>query len=460
MKKYILLPLLFFSTLLLSQENSNEFTYQEFIGYVKKYHPLVKQANLKITEGEAKLMKARGNFDPKIEADFIEKEYEDKNYFSVFNSSFKIPTWYGIEIKAAFDNNEGIYINPENTLPNSGLTSVGISVPLGQGLWINERMAELKQAKIYQSVANAEQKLMATEVLFNASMSYINWKRSFEEVKLYENYLENAQIRFNGIVKSIEYGDKPTIDSVEAGITVKSRKLNLENAKLKLMKASLELATYLWTENNIPLELGEKLYPEEKLEDSILFLLNLTNLEEISIENHPKINALEGKLNILKVNQRLFANKLLPTIDVNYNYLSEPSAFDNYRFEDYKVGLNFSFPLFLRKERANLKLAKIQVQDSEFGLDFERLNIENKINAHKQEITSIENQISINSGLVKDYESMLNAEERLFEAGESSLFLINSRENSLVSAKLSQIALKNSFLAASLGLFRTLGQPQ
>ena len=30
--------------------------------------------------------------------------------------------------------------------PNKGLTSLGISVPVGQGLWINERMAELKKS--------------------------------------------------------------------------------------------------------------------------------------------------------------------------------------------------------------------------------------------------------------------------------------------------------------------------
>lgn len=459
MKKFVIITLILFCFAGYSQNVSKEFTYQEFIAYVKKYHPLVKQANLKISEAEAKLMKARGNFDPKIEADFIEKMYDDKNYFSILNGSFKIPTWYGIEIKAAFDNNEGIYINPENTLPNSGLTSLGISIPVGQGLWINERMAELKQAKLYQNVAIAEQQLMATEVLFNASKSYINWKRNYDEVKLYQNYLDNAQIRLEGIVVSIEYGDKPKIDSIEAGIAVKTRQLNLENAKLKLTKSTLELATFLWTENNIPIELDESLFPETNLENTLLSTLNLTNLE-LNIDNHPKINALNSKIDILKVNRRLTANRLLPVIDLNYNYLSEPSAFDNYRFEDYKVGINFSFPIFLRKERANLKLAKIQIQDSEFGLYTERINIENKIKAHQQELTSIENQIKINTGLVNDFESMLQAEERLFEVGESSLFLINSRENSLVSAKLSQIALKNSFLEAGLGLFRALGVPQ
>jgi len=103
-----------------------EFTYTEFIGYVKKYHPLVKNANLEINKAQANLMIARGGFDPKIEVDFTKKQFKNSEYYSILNSSFKIPTWYGIEIKAGFENNEGIRLNPENNLQNQGLASFGI----------------------------------------------------------------------------------------------------------------------------------------------------------------------------------------------------------------------------------------------------------------------------------------------------------------------------------------------
>ena len=275
MKRIFILLLLLSTGTTFSQNNLNELTFEEYLGYVKKNHPLVKQADLKITEAQAKLMKARGGFDPKLEAEYNEKQFSDKNYYSVFNGSFKIPTWYGVEIKAAFDNNEGIYINPENTLPNSGLTSLGISVPIGQGLWINERMADLRKAKIYQKVNEAERKIMITEVLYEASKSYINWKRSFDEVKLYEDYLKNATTRFNGVTILIEEGDKPAIDSIEAGITVKNRRLNLENANLKLLKSKLVLSNYLWPEEDTPLELENNSYPESEIEKDFLFTLKI-----------------------------------------------------------------------------------------------------------------------------------------------------------------------------------------
>lgn len=460
MNKTIYILFLLVTSVLFSQEkNIKEFTFNEYLGYVKKYHPLVKQANLKLNEAQAILMQARGAFDPKLEAEYSEKQFNDQNYYSIFNGSFKVPTWYGIELKAAFDNNEGIYVNPDMTLPNSGLTSLGITVPIGQGLFINQRMADVRNAKLQQQLNEAERNLEAIEVLHKASMAYFEWKKNFNEVKLYQDYLKNANVRYKGVLKLIEQGDKPAIDSTEAGITVDLRRLNLENSNLKLQKSRLELSNYLWLENNVPIELDEALFPEIELQKTIKSTLETNNLLDFDINTHPKINALSTKINMLKTEQQLSANMLLPKIDLSYNYLSEPSAFDNYRFQDYKVGVNFAFPIFLRKERAKLKLAKLKVQDSEFSLASERVNLKNKIESQQVEIASLERQININNRLVQNYNTMLFGEERLFTLGESSLFLINSRENSLVTSQINALKLENEFYNATVDLYKTIANP-
>ena len=168
MKQLILILTLSVSIGWAQDQNLKELSYNEFLGYVKKFHPLAKSANLEINMAQANLMMARGGFDPKIEVDFDKKQYKNKEYFSILNSSFKIPTWYGIEVKAGFDNSEGIFVNPEHVLPNQGLTSLGINIPLGQGLFINQRMADLRKAKIQIQLSQAERRLQAIEVLYNA----------------------------------------------------------------------------------------------------------------------------------------------------------------------------------------------------------------------------------------------------------------------------------------------------
>lgn len=462
MRNKLIITFLFISALMCGQEkNEKELNYNEFLGFVKKYHPMVKSANLEINMAQANLMMARGGFDPKIEVDFDQKKYKGKEYYSVLNSSFKIPTWYGIEVKAGFDNSEGIFINPENTLPNQGLTSLGITIPIGQGLLINQRMADLRKAKIQIQLSQAERKLQAIEVLYNASVAYFNWKRNFNEVELYSNYLKNAQLRYKGIQSLIKNGDKPAIDSIEAGISVKTRKWNLEESRLKLAKSKLELSNFLWLENNIPLELQEGIIPEKGLEETITETLKMNELliESPSIENHPKIISLENKLDLLEVERKLKQNSLLPKLDVGYHYLSEPNYWSETNLNNYKIGINFTYPLFLRKERGSLQLAKFKIQDTQFALDFERVQLKNKINAQQTEIKSIEKQRQLIADLVQDNTQMLRSEERLFSVGESSIFLINTRENNLVSMQLSQLGIENRFLISKAELFKIMANP-
>jgi outer membrane protein TolC len=164
-------------------------------------------------------------------------------------------------------------------------------------------------------------------------------------------------------------------------------------------------------------------------------------------------------LAILEVERKLKANSLLPKVDVGYHYLSEPNYWNDTNFNNYKVGVNFSYPLFLRKERGGLQLAKFKIQDTQYDLDLERVQLKNKINAQQTEINSLERQRKLIADLVKDYNTMLNSEERLFSFGESSIFLINSRENNLVSSQLSELSLENRYLISNAELFKIMANP-
>ncbi|GAA3749457.1 TolC family protein [Flavobacterium ginsengisoli] len=459
-KLFSFLFLLSFSTLQSQNFNQEELTFIEFLGYVKKYHPLVKQANLEVTNAQAKLMMARGGFDPKLEVDYNKKEFKGTEYYSLLNSSFKIPTWYGVEIKAGFDDTNGEYYNPQNKTPEAGLTSLGINVALGQGMFINQRMADVREGKLQVKLSDAQRKLRAIEILYQASEAYFEWRKSYNEAELYKNYLGFASTRFEGVKKLIAAGDAPAIDSVEAKITVRNRELNVENGNLKLAKAKLKLANFLWIEN-VPVELGDLVKPEQNLIQTIEETLKTDAMmvDVESLDSHPKIQSLETKMDILEVNRQLKANSLLPKINVGYNYISEPNYWNNFNADDYKFNVDFSFPIFLRKERGSLKMAKLKIQDMQFDIDQQRLELKNKVKAQQTEIASLRKQKVVIDNLVKDYMTMLNSEEKLFSFGESSIFLINSRENNLVSAKLSQISLENQFYLSNAELYKILANP-
>ncbi|MFK7811197.1 MAG: TolC family protein [Maribacter sp.] len=433
--------------------------FNEYLGYVKKYHPIAKQAELTLGIGQANLMKARGGFDPKIEVDYDRKEFKGSEYYDRLNAAFKIPTWYGIELKGTFEQNDGDFLNPAESVPTDGLYSAGVSMSLGQGLWINDRMATLKQAKLFREQTRADRDLLVNQILYDAALAYFDWLQAFNEASIYQNFLTNADIRFEGIKSRAVAGDIAAIDTVEAKIAMQSRALSLEQANVKLMKRSLELSNFLWMNDNIPVELQPNVIPDVDIGEEIDTTLEIRGrpLDDFTIENHPKLLSLGYKIDGLRVEKNLKANKLLPKIDFEYNFLTEtPELINSLQSQEYKGGLTFRLPLFLRKERGDLKLAKFKLRDAQFDLDNAEIELKNKIVALYRELESFEAQNVLIDDIVGNYNTLLSAEERKFSFGESSLFLINSRESKLIDAELKQIEVQNKFYTAKAKLFNSL----
>ena len=433
--------------------------FNEYLGYVKKYHPIAKQAELTLGMGQANLMKARGGFDPKIEVDYDRKEFKGTEYYDRLNATFKIPTWYGIELKGNFEQNDGDFLNPAESVPTDGLYSAGVSMSVGQGLWINERMATLKQAKYFREQSKADRDLLVNQILYEASLAYFDWLQAFNEASIYKNFLENASIRFEGTKKRAESGDIAAIDTVEAKIAFQNRALSLEQAKVKLMKRSLELSNFLWMNDDIPVEVQANVVPDTNIDGDIDTTLEILGkpLDSFTIENHPKLRSLGYKIDGLRVEKNLKANKLLPKIDLEYNFLTEtPELMNSFETLEYKGGISFRLPLFLRKERGDLKLTKFKLQDAKFDFDNAQVALQNKIMAIYRELESFETQNILIDEIVANYNTLLSAEERKFSFGESSLFLINSRENKLIDSELKQIAVQNKFYTTKARLFNSL----
>jgi outer membrane protein TolC len=133
---------------------------------------------------------------------------------------------------------------------------------------------------------------------------------------------------------------------------------------------------------------------------------------------------------------------LKPTLDLQYNLINEPinsNPINDLSINNYKWGVTFEMPLFLRKERGDLQLANLKIQDQQFEFDNKKAYIEFKIRSSIVEMTNALRQVEIYKKNVKDAEQLLNAEKQMFENGESSLFLINARETSYIQSKLKLI---------------------
>jgi outer membrane protein TolC len=431
-------------------------TMTDFLTQVKENHPiaLVTQNNVEISQRVIQL--AKGAFDPKVFSGIDQKYYDGKTYYSTLSSGIKIPTRYGVNFKAMGDFNSGAYLNPENRVPENGLTYLGIEVPLGQGLFTDENRATLKRAEVAYNQSAVEQQLTLNELLFSAGQQFIDWQKEEALLKLASEGLQLAKERLEQIKSNVALGDRAALDSVEANASYLLRKNDYLERQLAAQNARKNMSFYLWDKGLIPLELAASISPEQL--NVIEPKVRLVD----SLFNHPIMRSYNNKLSDLSIEQRWKKDQLKPKVYVNYNLLQTPENLIsmNYSYLNYKWGASFAMPLFLRKERAGLAISGLKIENTELERTNKEREIATKLSVNLNEWYTYFNQTDVSQEIATNYQTLSAAERELFEIGESSLFLINSREMSYLSAqakyieslaKTNKAALKQTYLLGNLG---------
>ena len=428
---------------------------------VQSDHPVARQAELQLGMGESSVLAARGGFDPKGVLDISQKYDDGTQYYSLAKGGLKIPTWFGVELQTMYEQNQGTYLNPENLTTGRGLWLAGVSVPIGKGLFIDERRAMLRQAQIYQQSTLAERQLILNDLLLDAGKAYWDWFKAYNALLVYQDALDLAVVRFEAVKQAAFLGDRPFIDTLEAGIQVQTRQMNLGRAELDFINQSGLVSVYLWEDGLVPLEMAQNTRP--LFFDSVanqgvdpLLLMQRDSL----LNQHPAIQQGRFKLDRLDIDRRLKAEQLKPQLDLNYNAINTPIAGDpwaDYSINNYKWGLNFSMPIFLRKERGALQFTRFKIEEAQYDLSNKTAMLAYKAQAYLNVWDTSRDLFVLYSRTVRDLGSLLDGERQLFSGGESSLFMINAREISFISARVQLVELLVENQKANLSARYILG---
>jgi outer membrane protein len=431
------------------------FGYEDFKNLVLKNHPMVKQANLFPRDAETEIMQAQGAFDPKLTSHFDRKAFKGDDYYNRWENVLKIPTWSGVDFKLGYEQNRGNRLLVEES---TQLMVAGLSIPIGQGLIIDARRNTLKQARLAINYAAAERQKLVASTVYYATKSYWDWWYSFQQLKLIKEGYDLANTRFIATRERARVGEQATIDSVEAKITLQDRQVQLEQAVIELQNTRLALSNFLWSPNETPLELPEDaqppLAPIRKVDET-----TLQSLINQARNQHPEIRKLNVKIDQLRIEERFRKEMLKPVFNANFNLIAD--GFVNKPNVDYansfspnnqKLGFEFAMPLFLRKERGKLQQVRIKQQSTGYDLNLTRREILNDVYAAYNEVRNFEKQLKIQTEATQNQELMVKAEQRKFDVGESTLFLINTRESKLIEMRTKVESLKSKYEKALANL--------
>jgi outer membrane protein TolC len=437
----------------------NIFTVDAFIQQVKMYHPVAKQADILVDKAASDLLSARGAFDPSLNFAASRKTFDGKNYYYYSNPELTLPLPVG-NIRSGIENNGGNFITSEVT---TGKTSyLGIEVPLARGLLLDKRRAVLQQAKIFRSQSEQERMVQINNLLFDAYNTYWYWAGSYQLYNIYSNFTSIAGNRLRLVRISYENGDRAAMDTMEAFVQMQNYLLLQNEALLKWKNASLELSTYLWEANDTNYDLPDNTFPDSTSFDPRPTYLSSDELITQSNARNPALKIYDYKLNALTVEQKLKRQDLLPYLSLkanllNRDYFAVKGISRGFLENNYQWGIDFRFPLFLRQARGGYRNVQLKIKETQLELAYKRQQTENKIRTYHNEISALSEQLKTVETMLTNYKSLLRNEELKFTQGESSLFLVNSRETKVIEILQKQIELTVKYYKARYAVLWAAG---
>lgn len=446
--------LLFIITLCLSGfsfgQDTLRLTHDEFLAIVKNYHPLAFRYQLQNRIAAAEIQKARGNFDPLASAKNGAKTIDGLNYYKETYVELGIPAWYGIELNGNYNYIDGQKLN--NSATKGGLFQLGITLPLAKNLLYDKRRALLDQARYGLQMTGAEQQVLTNQLMLDAENIYWEWVKQYEIYQLQARTVVVNRDRLRLTQKTLKYGERAAIDTTEALSQLQSFELQLQEAYIKFIKATQELSLFMWTKNREPYDPDFSITPADNLLENGSYhnySSLLSALESRPINQHAAVQYYDQKQRILESERRLKQQSLLPKLDFTYHFFNKEQYRADYfpLFQNnYQYGLKLEIPLLLREARAGYRIAQSKIEQNQLDTDYKQQELHTKITAYKNEVINYRNQIDIAQQNIINYRRLLNAEETRFSNGESSLFLINSRENKLLEAEQKLIELRLKFV--------------
>lgn len=246
-------------------------------------------------------------------------------------------------------------------------------------------------------------------------------------------------------------GDRPAIDTLEAYTQVQSFQIRLSEAYQNLIKSSLQLSVFLWTEAGEQAELPFDAIPQEYSSVKPLHLGDVLNFAA----SHPLVTQYDYKRKGLQFDRRLAFQSLLPEVKLKYNQtgydlsktVNVPWFNNNYRF-----GVSFSIPLRLSEGRGEYRKVNLKIETTRLEQANKKVQLYSKVKQFYTEWQQTETQLSLQNKLLANTIALQRGEEIRFTNGESSLFLINTRELKTIEAEQKTIELKSKAQKASVGV--------
>lgn len=427
---------------------------QSYLSAVEQTYPALRAASYEPDLAEAEIRNALGRFDPDLR---VEYEYKDKggsDKLNYLDGSLQLPLnmLFGPKLKAEYRRGIGSQIDPENLTTMPGEASLGVALPLLQGIFTDKRRTDLAKAYQRPEIAQAQYRIERNTLLRTAGWAYWDWSEAEAGLAVADTLLRLAELRAAQISAQVRAGERAAVDSLEIAQEVYRRQGVRFDALRKAEQARVKAAVYLWSGDGIPRTLTESpLPPPQQLESAP----SAQQATEQARTQRPEVTRLTVMQRMARLDSALSREFLRPFIELEAGLTSYDVS--TIGTTDYKVGLTISQPLLFRSASAGAQVADINVQRADLSqllvqrvVEADALNALVAFSRAADRITAAETEVDLAG-------QMVEAERQKLIAGESTLLQINLRERFYAEALLRLLAARADYGRAQIGLQWAMG---
>jgi outer membrane protein TolC len=360
-------------------------------------------------------------------------------------------------------NNQFVTLNPQYP---SSLTFT-YTQPLFRGRGIDDTRRRIEVAKKNLSLTDAQFRQRVVDIITRVQRSYWDLAFALRNLQVQIDAVKQARRQYESNQRLVQQGILAPIDIVAAQTQITTFEQNVYTAQEAVTRAENELKTLLLSDRNTPLWSNSILPvtpitlepPRETLEQAV----------KSALTNRPEILQLTTSSEINEINNRFYRDRTKPQVDLvgSYNAVGlagtvaerGPSPFptglpvgtvsenlvggynqslSNLIGQDYptvRVGVRLSLPLRNRTAEANLARSLAEGK----RIENQRAQIEQIIEADVrntlQSIKSAEARLASAAAARSSAEQQYESEQRQFQAGLTTVFLVLQRQTELTAAR-------------------------
>jgi outer membrane protein, heavy metal efflux system len=404
---------------------------------VNKNYPPLRAALLERPLAEADQLVALGRFDL-----LLRSRIEAQTLGFYENERFQIQvdqptTLWGASIYSGYAQTTGRFPDYDGKMVTNdgGQYFGGIRVPLARDRAIDSRRAELAQRGIGIRLADLSIDQQRIAILQGATRRYWDWVATGRRLMIARALLDVAQQRDSILTEAVRLGALPQFEQLDNQRLVLQRRNNVVEAQRAIENAAIELSLFLRDDQGKPVLAQESQLPlafpdPGALEDAQL----LADLEAAQARR-PDIMRFIFQRNQVEIDRRLAQNQRLPNVDLFTEYVREIGSGPVKRGpNDVRAGIIFELPFQRRAATGRLRAAEARMKQIDQRETFQRDQVTAEVRDAASAVRAAYDRSRVLHEELRITRQVEEAERTRYELGDSTLFVLNQREQSTAEA--------------------------